>query len=294
MTIDFIGHAGFSVTHDDYQVLLDPWLTASSFDNPVLSSFFSKHRSIDYLIPEPVHTHDFFAPDAILLSHHHTHHSSSLDIIRWLDQAQKQVTVISPSVGENYRNNEFNEIQSRYADRHRFLFVPNDQELQVGPFFLRAMSHTVPHHLAYYLKCSSGSFLHIADAKINRLAWDRRMDPVWMKFLDLNPSLLALTGGAMSARMGGREEPFIVENMFMSPVEAANFCASIKPATAGLMGFFNFSIWKNRHEYGFSASENEAYFEWALRHLDPEIRQTLLRPGLRLQIHDGRILSQVL
>lgn len=293
MTIDFIGHAGFAITKDGVQILVDPWLTPSTFEKPIISGMFSKHQSIDYLIPEPIHRHDSFNPDIILLSHHHGHHSSAHDITYWLDNSQKQITVISPDIDSGYQNTSFATTLRNYENRHRFLFIPKDEEIYFEPFHIRTLSHTVPHHFGFFIKSPDGSFLHLADAKANRLAWDRRLDPIWMKFLDLSPSFLALTGGSLSSRLGADQERHIVENVFMSPVEAANLSAAIRPLAVGLMGFFNFSVWKNRHEYGFSAVENESYFNWALTHLNPSIRNILCRPGLRLELEDGKIASRI-
>src|SRR4051812_40750090 len=98
MNIEFIGHAGFCVRVDGLQILVDPWITPSTFERPVITSFSSFHSSIDYLIPEPVRQLDDFSPDIILLSHYHAHHSSLFDIQHWLEKSTKQIDIIGPSL----------------------------------------------------------------------------------------------------------------------------------------------------------------------------------------------------
>ena len=289
MLINFLGHAGFALKFNGFQILVDPWLTPSSIDMPVLASFLAKHKSIDYLIPEPTHSRDEFNPDVILLSHHHAHHSPRADIEHWLSVSKKRVTVVSPVIGGNYRRPDFDQIMSHFSKLHDFIFVDSDRELDIGPFQIRALTHTVPFHLAYFVKCASGSFLHIADAKANRLAWDRRLDPIWIRYTELAPSYLALTGGAMSARLENDEGKFISENVFMSPVEAANLCRTIAPKAASIVGIFNSSVWKNRNEFGFSSEEVESYFSWALRHIAPKVGSILCRPGLSVRIQNSQI-----
>jgi len=289
MKIEFLGHAGFCIKTKSLEILVDPWLTPSSFERPILESFLPRHRTIDYLIPEPVRKNEDFSPDIILISHYHTHHSPKADIEYWLDKATKPITLIGFDIHSKFKDKVLSEFKQKYP-QHTYLTIAQDSVFAFGTTQIRCLTYTQKFHLAHYIQEGSSSFLHIADAQINRFFHDRRLDPIWHKFSRLNPSLLALSVGTMSSREWDKENnsPYISENTFLSPVEAANLAKFINPKMAAVIGVFNFSIWKNRAEYGFPPMENEAYFRWALQHLNSEIEIPTLRPGMTFDFQDNQ------
>lgn len=279
MEIEFIGHAGFSVRSGGLQVLIDPWFSPSTQEKPILKSMVPGHSTIDYLIPEPRASLEDFDPDIILISHYHTHHSSQQDIEFWLTRSKKSVTLI----GYKFNSKVANDFQNYFAEKfqqHRFLTCDQDEGFNFEHLEIRCLTNSARDHLSFFVKENGVSFLHIADAPISRIPFDRRLDTIWHKYSSLQPTFMVLSVGAISTRKTDKSgNPFILENSFLSPVEAANLVRAIKPKWAGVMGVFNFSIWKNRTEFGFSPYDCEAYFRWAVEHLEPTINVPNLRPG---------------
>jgi len=282
MEIEFIGHAGFWIKGQNYELVMDPWLFPSTLEEPILKSFSSSAKTIDYLIPEPVITFDKINPDYILISHFHVHHGPLKEIDMWLNQSKKCITIIAPKTNSKGYENSLDLMQSAYP-RHRFIFLDIDTELNIcGDLILKVLTHTTNEHLAFFLSNRKFSILHLADSIISRSWYDRRLDVLWMKFKNLKPDLFLVTVSSTAYRGKSKEgAPYLRENGFLSPVEAANLTNLINPKNVAVMGIFNFSIWKNRTEYGYNCYETEGFFRWAINHLRPDIAVQTLRPGDR-------------
>lgn len=295
MIVEFLGHAGFLVKTEKLSILIDPWLTSSSFEFPVLESFVPDHKTIDYLIPEPQHKKENIHPDIILLSHYHTHHSPKVDIEYWLKKSSKKIVIIGYDIHPKYKNDFVTNFRSQFPE-HELRLVAEDCEFQFQEAFIRVLTYTNKYHLSFFIQSASVSFLHLADAQINRFAFDRRLDPLWHKFSLLSPTFFALSVGTTSGRYFSKVDnsPLIFENSFLSPVEAANLTSVINPKIVGVIGVFNSSIWKNRAEFSFSASENENYFRWAIQHLKKEIQVAVLRPGCAVKMDSNQIFKMEL
>lgn len=289
MKIEFLGHAGFAIDCNEKTILIDPWLTPSDLVNPFVESLIPPHKSIDYLIPEAVRARDELHPDIILISHFHAHHSPRQDICFWLENAKKKILLIGPKDRTGQVAVVFKNLKEQYP-QHEFCSYENDFERHFDQFSIQGLTHPCVHHFSYFIKSFQGSsFLHIADAKINRRDWDRRLDMLWFKYRKLNPSFLALSAGSGSMRMENENGKFIVENVFMSPVEAAQLTSEIAPQLCAIMGIYNFSVWKNRKEYFYSSSETEEYFSWAVKHINSGANTLALRPGMVVSINENKI-----
>lgn len=298
MIVEFIGHAGFRLTcSNGLEILIDPWFTNSDLENPVIQSLNECHKTIDYGIPSQLKNKEDFNPQIILCSHFHTHHASKTDYLYFVNKCNFKIKLVFPS-------DAFSESAQKNLDFFERHEIHQDQHLKFDSVSIHAFTHTVKGHIGFYIfdSLSQTSFMHIADAPANRNPFDRRLDPVWLKLKELSVDFLVLSGGAISSshfinstdysvkrRIPNTENPenwqkILRENEFMSPAECANLTNTIFPRIACLMGMYNFSIWKQRIEFGFSASENENYFSWCLSEISPEIKSFPLRPGNKINL----------
>lgn len=286
MQIDFTGHAGFWLQLEEIQIVVDPWLIASSLEAPLMDSLMPDIKTIDYLIPEPVHNLSMIAPDYILLSHFHTHHAPKKEIDHWLKNATKPVTVIGPAPLKKKPNDLLETWQNQYPD-HKFILISEDSKFEVNKdISIEALGHTTNEHLAYMIRSKEKSFLHLADSIVSKVWHDRRLDLLWQKFKNMNPDLLAITVSSTAYRGKTKDGiSYIRENGFMSPVEAAQLTNLINPKNVTVMGIYNFSVWKNRVEFGYSCYEVEAFFRWSIQHLRPDIAVHMVRPGYRFLLN---------
>ena len=288
MIIEFLGHAGFMVQTQGQVILLDPWLQASSLQEPIINSLAGGHRSIDYLLPEPVRKVDEIQPDIILLSHLHAHHSPTKEIESWLSSATKKIKVVFPLDAKKPDEVILKGLRQKYS-QHEFVVVTQDFQFQSSEIQISCLTHPMKDHLGYFIRANETSFLHLADAIVSTNWWDRRLDPMWMKFKDLNPTFMASTVNFTTSKSVNQAgEKFIKENGFLSPPEAARLTQLINPQIVSVMGIFNFSVYKNRFEYSFPPYESEAYFDWCVRALSDQIQVLTLRPGTVLNLKDLR------
>lgn len=296
MKIEFIAHAGFRLFNGEDEVIIDPWLKSSNIQTPILESFKSSHHTIDFLRPKPKIRPTELSPNLILISHFHAHHSSSKDLLEIAGQNKSQIKLIGPKSSTN-------SLVDNYQKYFDCVFIDNDETFYFNNYKISIFTHTSENHLGFFIEdtLTETSFMHIADAVINRSYYDRRIDPIWFKLNNIRPTFLALTSGATSSAIyvndiedkitfsenySGNEgwRPSFIENSMMSPTECARLANEIKPKIVCLMGMYNFSIWKQDIEYSFSAYESENYFSWALSHINSNIITFPLRPRLVIDL----------
>lgn len=291
MNIEFLGHAGFCITTKNIQILVDPWLIPSTAKDPILNCFVPDHKTIDYLIPEATRRVEDLRPDFIMVSHYHTHHSPKNEIEYWLKNSEKKITVIGPDIHSTQKVSFLNSFSKNYP-QHDFHVIDKDTEMNFNGVILSMKTHTVPFHLSFLIQSENKKFLHIADSVISRVWFDRRLDPIWFKYKNLNPDYLALTvGHTSSRRKSDAKGSFIRENSFLSPVEGALLTKLIAPKSVSVIGIYNCSIWKDRTEFGYPYAEVENYFRWAVHHLTPEIKINIARPGNQYRVDVDQLIS---
>lgn len=282
MDVEFIAHAGFCIRSQGFEVLIDPWFTSSQVAQPVLKSILPPHQSIDYLIPAPVKNVDEYRPNAILISHFHTHHSNRSDLEALLRANPSCIIACCklPEKSEQILKDTVQEI-ARSAQ-----VVPLNpfQSFRMGPLQVVSLPHCSSHHTGWLLQCGEKKFAHLADSPINRLWWDRRIDPVYLQLKGLSPDFLALTAAAQTWQQEKDGIKTINENCAMGPYEAARLAHHLGARSAAVMGMFNFSVWRNRFEYSLPSEIAESQFYWAMKHLNSDCQVFNLRPGCRFHL----------
>lgn len=288
MFIKFISHAGLYVEEDGYSLLIDPWFTDSTLIKPLLQSL-SGHTTIDFQIPEAKDTIDQFSPHAILLSHFHAHHGPHADLVA-LAAKQRQLTIAHPHI-ENINQTAAGHF--REYPKTELTPLTDQNTLQIGPFTITALSHTVPMHLAWHVSTHSGSIMHIADARINTRSSERHVDPLWDKFVPFRPHIAFISASGNSSRFQKEGVPTIRESLTMSPIEGAKIFQLLKPQVGTLIGCYNHSIWKNRNEYIMPAAVAEEQLYWAASWLAPEMKCIFAKPGHTYGIGDKKLAGAV-
>jgi L-ascorbate metabolism protein UlaG (beta-lactamase superfamily) len=284
MLIEFIAHAGICVKEEESSVLIDPWFADSRLDAPLMQSIGGGHQTIDFQIPPARSGRGCYAPDAILLSHLHAHHSNREDVIGLVEQSvDKPITVAYPT-----QTGSEDSVRRQLAEFSLATALPcvERQSFTLGRFQISSFEHTVADHRAWYVRSASGSVLHIADARFNKDRKVRSADALWQSYAELSPDVVFLSAGGNSIRFSDTEQPVIAESVILSPVEAAQVVQILKPKVAVVIGCYNHSIWRNRVEYIRSSAQIEEEFEWALSWLLPNARHVRVRPGHRFGLGD--------
>ncbi len=281
MKVTFIAHSGIHVTVGGASVLIDPWFTDSTVDEPIIESIGSSHKTIDFQIPKTLESILDYDPDIILLSHFHTHHAPLRDIVTLCKKATKEVHVFFP---ETNNQKIFSVLGA--LPRVRLVAVGEDQQFTVAGITVRGIRHTVEHHRSWFIKGSEGllgkshSVLHIADARMNSDTTMRTFDEIWTKYYSLNPDVMFLGAGANSLRRVANDgEHRIIEATVFTPTEAARLVAKIKPKCVSIIGCYNHSVFAGRTEYVLPQPYIEEGFYWAASWLAPETKCFFLKPG---------------
>ncbi len=295
MLVNFIAHAGVSIKEKgglvfgkETSLLIDPWFTDSTVEKPIMEVIYG-YPTIDFQIPKTIDRTENYTPNIILLSHLHAHHSPAIDLFSLAGKSKKLI-IAHPDLGEKNA-----EIKNRFAQFPQVELRPslNGNKFTVGNFHITAIEHTVKNHLAWYVVSSSGSVLHITDAKLNRDSKKREIDEVWKSFENLNPNLLLISAGGNSNRREKEGKRYILEASCLTPVEGANITKLINPKVVSLIGIYNHSIWKNRTEFIPPTSFSEDAFHWATSWLSPEIKCVFMKPGHTFGIGDVLLATDV-
>ncbi|MDO8408301.1 MAG: MBL fold metallo-hydrolase [bacterium] len=289
MLVRFIAHAGISIEEEDFSILIDPWFFDSTPEYPVIESIGGGFKTIDFQIPRTTEKIEGYAPDAILVSHFHPHHSPVRDI-RLLCQnslAQgKQINLFHPLPSGAIEKN----LQERVGPGVTRHGMEPGETCTIGPCTIEAKEHTMPFHRAWYVTSKTGSVLHIGDGTINKDSTSRLTDPVWEQLRGLAPSVLFLSSGGHNLRLTDKDgKRRIREAGICTPVEAARVAQVVQPRVVAAFGFYNHSIFKNRIEHILPAPQTEEEFQWAVSWLAPETRNVRLTPGYTFGIGDTNL-----
>ena len=273
MLVEFIAHAGVCIKSKSATILIDPWFTDSTVAQPLIREIVG-YPTIDFQIPKTKKRPSDYQPDAILLSHFHAHHAPLNDVLELV--GTKKINILHPhteTVNEKAREVfkifpqvTTNPMQS--GDGHTL------EDMRIT-----ALSHTVNGHTAWHITSPNGSILHIADPGFNENHSIRKISESWSKFKDLRPDVLFINTGGNSLRRETQNGRSIIDSSSLSPAEAAQVVAFIRPKAVSIIGCYNHSIWRDREEYIRPASVIEDEFYWAVSWLAPETKCVFLKPG---------------
>ena len=275
--ITFIGHAGVWFKSKNTSLVVDPWLYSSNLERPGFSGLGIGQRTIDYLIPRPVHTASELAPDIILLSHFHTHHSPLAEIREFA--LLKPVDIVCPDSNSNSERALREKLGPEASGNITFHFCNKDSSLEIRDMRIEAYTHTHKEHLAYRISIDNLSMMHITDAQAHMVDGKTVLDPLWDKLRSSAPSFLFIGASNHLHRVMHEGVREIHEHTTLSPVQAARLIRLIEPKNVGLIGMYNYSIWDSVTEYTHSAQDVENEFFWVLSYLEPSVRVHLLKPG---------------
>lgn len=289
MFIKFIAHAGIYIEEGGFSILVDPWFSDSTLDNPIIEGFSGK-KTIDFQIPKTKEKIEDFKPNCILISHFHSHHAPLVDVNSIILNSDN-IIVAYPILGSNQlvtdRLLAFNNVSSRPTG--------DGDVFDVGCFTIKALAHTVSGHMAWFIKSATGSILHIADARVNKNYDMNTLDEVWNKFSELYPSMVFISAGRNTLRIENKEtyEKDIKESTCFSPIQASKLLKKIKPKAVSLIGIYNHSIWKNCEEFTLEACHIENEFNWSLSWLARETKFIRMFPGHSFGINDESLPKKV-
>lgn len=279
MKVTFIAHAGISIEEGGVRILIDPWFTSSNLETPVLEGLLS-HRTIDFQTPHGGVDVSRFAPaDAVFLSHLHTHHAPKKDLLNLLAARQPHSMFfghpkLKPENAE--RITELFRRTNAHVALHGFT---DNGTLQVGPFTIRARTHTVPGHLGWHVSSATGSILHIADPVGHRDHNRMDLDPLWDTFAEYRPDILFFNASGNTMRSNDNGVPTIREARCLMPGQAAMLAQKLNPAVVSLIGCYNKSVWNGTTEYVRPGYIIEDEFYWGVRWTAPKVRCVFARPG---------------
>jgi L-ascorbate metabolism protein UlaG (beta-lactamase superfamily) len=274
MLVKFIAHAGIYIQEGESSLLIDPWFTDSSLEDPILESL-GGGKTIDFQLPKTNERIETYAPAAVLVSHFHAHHAPARDILTLAERPTTRLFAYPDSPeGEVAK-----ERLAKFA--HLSTAAAKDGDtFGVGSLQVTALSHTNKNHLAWLIEGKDGKVLHLTDAFLSKDP-TQIIDPVWQKFYGLKPDLAFIAAGRNSLRTKKAEftERDIHESNTLSPIQAAKLAALIEPQTVALIGMYNHSVWKGRVEFIPNAALTEEEFYWALSWLCPSARFVRMFPG---------------
>jgi hypothetical protein len=276
--VRFIAHAGVHIKTPNVSVAIDPWLYSSSRQQPRLQGFDPTSFTIDYLIPEPKNTIADIKSDIILLSHFHTHHAPLQEIKELASLCP--VDIVCPFLSEEKLLQLRATVGDAIFNSITFHFISKDTDLTIKGVTISCFTHSHPEHFAFLVKTKRTSVLQMADISINATRDSLDFAPFWEKFYGLSPEFLFITSAGHNTRQINKYgERSIVENITLTPTQAAKATCKIKPKHVGIVGVYNFSVWDNRIEYARTYEAAESEFYWAMSFLAPAIQVHQLRPG---------------
>ena len=287
MTIRFIAHAGFEVFSKGLSLMIDPWFTSSSFEMPIIEGILPGAKTIDFQIPESHDKVSEFKPDAIFLSHYHTHHSPMVDVIQ-LATKKPNCLIAGPSPKNELIGAISDRIKS-LAPQAKLEFFSHRKKISLEHFVIEAFEHPAKGHLGWIIEGEGQKIIHLADAIVNSDFNDRRLDSSWDFLKDLRPDLLLLSAGGNVTKGLYNGKAYLQEHSILSPFEAARLTEFIMPKSVGVMGVFHHSIWKSRAEFALPSSIAEEQFTWAANILCPSVHVIPLRPGYSIDLNKAEL-----
>lgn len=277
MYVRFIAHAGIYLEEDGISICIDPWFRDSDLNKPLLKGVLPGYQTIDFQNPPCRDKATDFRPDAVLVSHFHTHHAP-LEDIQTLSNNGKKLVLACPVVSKK----EFQGISKNLGEYKKNIEIKmfrDGDALKIGHLKIKAFTHTVSQHLGWIIEGKSATVVHITDAAAHKNPFDKRLDPLWAKVKDLKPDLLFLGVAGHARVFPAKEGNFVLEGTSLSAIEGAHLTALLKPKVVSIIGMYNHSLWQKNIEFTVPASVTEEQFAWALSHISGEIKFVPARPG---------------
>ncbi len=278
MIVRFIAHAGLSIREGDTHILIDPWFTDSNTELPLLEGL-TGHKTIDFQVPHGRARVSEYAPaNAIFISHFHTHHAHKKDILDVMRLNNSRNFFFGhPVLEAGYQDRLNTLIASTHPTATNQGFVDNGTHT-IGPFTIRAYTHTAPGHIAWHIESETGSILHLADPYANEDWRLNTLDPIWKKFEGLGVDVLFLNASGNSFRGKKGDIPYIREQTCFTAAQAAVFTQMVAPRTVSLIGCYNKSVWNGTYEYIRPAAVIEDEFYWASQWVAPQVKCVFAKP----------------
>ena len=287
MLVRFIAHAGLYIEEDGTALMVDPWFRSSSREYPLLESL-QGNSTIDFQDPPARETIENVKVDGILLSHFHAHHASRRDVLT-LAQGQG-VTIAHPHLGSEKNASVANAFTTLPV---KILPCQDGSEFTIGIFKIRALAHTSPNHLAWFVESPTARILHLVDINGTNGAFFPEAHKEVSRFKKLNPHMLFITAGGNHFRSESEGVKEVQESKNLSPVQGARMTRFIEPKGVSLIGCYNHSVWYNNIEYMRHSSVIEHEFHWALSWLAPETRSVFMKPGHTFGLGDPSLSTSV-
>ncbi len=155
MQLQFIGHAGFTLSHQQSLLVMDPWLSKEGAYDSAWMQFPSNHHLEPDIITE---INESSAP-FIYISHEHKDHFDP----KFLDQINKGTTLLIPS----FNSKQFLS-QVRQLGFRNILELKDDQTITLGNFKITLFvdDSGINHDSGILVQTDHGSFLNLNDCKI--------------------------------------------------------------------------------------------------------------------------------
>jgi hypothetical protein len=286
--VKFIAHAGVMIKSEGLSIVLDPWLYPSDFDAPVIKGF-TYNKTIDFLIPVPKTRSVDIVPDIVLLSHFHTHHAPLRELAEFA--ANKKIEIVCPPLTEK----DLLKIDEIYGENVRknmnLLFIKEDAVITRNNINIRVFTHTQNGHLCYVVETPNSKIAHIVDAAANEDHDKLSLSSTWEKLNDINPDILFIgTASHISKKTVGVDRD-IIENMTLSPVQAAKLSVKMGAKNIGAIGIYNHSIWNGVQEYVRPPGEVESNLYWVISYLSPSTKFHAFKPGDTFEIENNKVIK---
>jgi hypothetical protein len=279
--VRFIGHSGVQIANKDVSIVIEPWLYASSRENPTIEGLDPTQRTVDYLIPEPKNNPQELAPDFVCLSHFHTHHAPLKEILEFVKI--KPIAIFCPKLSGEKLLLLKNKIGDYMYSRLQFNFLEQDKEFIFKNHTIRAFLHRGEEgmvHAMYFVSLLGTSIFHVVDAKSHKEENNLSFDESWNRVFGISPDYIFVGAAGHNVKMLLKNNVrSILEAGTLTPVQAAKLAIMVKAKNAGIIGIYNHSVWDDRFEMGASVADSESQFYWALSYLAPAIKVRQLRPG---------------
>lgn len=293
MLVRFINQSGLVIEQDGFCLMVDPWFIPSTFNNFALKGIVPPTLTVDFQLKPTRDLVTSFKPNAILISLLHPHHSPLVEIYTLISQARTPVTLATPVMTEQ-SNQSVRKVLNDFLDKIELRSCRSGETFEIGPFKVRAMSHTFEQtHLGWHIQSNEGSVLHLVDARINRDPSSRTLDSIWNEYRDLKPDLLFIGAGGRTTAVSNDGKFDLREGEMMSPIEAARLTAFIAPRVAMSCGNINHSIRERQADYTLPYSLAEDQFAWALHKVAPKTKTLALQPGYVFTLKGGDVSLQL-
>jgi hypothetical protein len=278
----FLGHAGLAVQCEGTELLIDPWMWSSTLQQPLIRGLVPPAQTIDFFPSPARYQHSDFHPQIILISNFETRHAPFAEIEAWA--LQNPLCLALPELDLEQGRWMLAALKQEVYARMNFRFCLDGHVLHKGPFEIHAHFHPSPQHLIWEVSTEDFNILYIPNAPYSRAQDPALLDICYEKFAKKKPDFLFLECQGRISKKISQDRKIIQENLSMTPIQAARLAAHIQPRFVGVVGHFPLCYEKMQHDYFLPSQIVEDQFQWALNHLNPQIKTMSLRSAFRFSV----------